>query len=425
MATQKKLLIETPRWGNIGHLFLVPSGGLSEMECLELQWHYYKQPCGSDYISVSADVKQRLDNGTVRDGTEFVVLTGIDAYRCSNVAAVQDVLRGMFSRVDGLIATHAKNHFGRSIVIELAELDTWLQHPVLNAVPNATFDGGSQKMNKGKTARSANTDLPFFRRYWIWLLGLCLLSIIGVGFIAFEFFRNSSGGNGNSSGGNVGGQNNSEIERLAKSINCATIDVQNDLKGCGFDDADLNDISSQLVSRSGYGKYFAVDNTEFAQFSGIENNLKILIGKDVKSESEGIKEIKEKLKHIKDSIININNFSNNSLGVIKRTLDDDNVNDNNRQPFKFVDVIKRQKINFNGKNILANCFLSLDDLKLLSIVGNLTFSELGADKSADFVSKLEKLRKVNPPIGDNDDDAAVVLKCYLDLRKALLLGIDN
>lgn len=415
---QKALFIETPRWGNFGHVFLVPSGGLSERECLELQGHYYKQPCGSDYISVSTDVRQRLDNGTVRDGTEFVVLTGIDANRCSNVGAVQDVLRGMFARVDGLIATHANNHFGRSIVIELPELDTWLQHPVLNAVPNATFDGGSQKMNNGKTARSANTDLPFFRRYWIWLLVICLLSIIGVGFVAFRKYiiRDSGGDKG------VVVQNEFEIDRLAKEIKCAKIDVKNDLKNCGFDDADLNDISSQLVARSGYGKYFAVDNTKFAQFSSIENNLKILIGKDVMSESEGIIIIKNKVKAIRISIVNIISMKNKIISMKNKNnsyIDDGYNAKGYEQPINFLSKILNNTVVFNNKDFLLECLLSVDDLELLNTVINFSYIELGANRNAGFQRNLENFKKVDSPKSEPGTLTGDVLKCYSDLKKAV------
>jgi hypothetical protein len=318
----------------------------------------------------------------------------------------------MFSRVDGLIATHAKNHFGRSIVVEMAELDTWLQHPVLNAIPNATFDGGSQKMDKGRTARSANTDLPFFRRYWIWLLGLCLLTIVVVVFVAFRHynFGKSTKGEG------VVVQKDPEIDRLAKAINCNVLNVRNDLKNLGFEDADFNDISRQMVDRPGYGKYFAVKN--YDQFSSLEEHMRVLFDKEVNSGNDTINIIKKRLDSIKISIGNINN----AKSMIDQVAGVGGSKSNEVQ-IAFLGKVLAQKIVFNSSKVSSNCFLSVDDLEVLRIVVDLPFSELGANASDDFSRKLDALRKLDSP-KDNIGKTAEVLECYSKLRKSLL-GVLN
>jgi hypothetical protein len=287
-----------------------------------------------------------------------------------------------------------------------------LQHPILNAVPNATFDGGAQKMNKGKTARSANTDLPFFRRYWIWLLGFCLLSIIGVGFVAFRKYiiRNSGEDKG------VVVQNDSEIDRLSKAINCNVFDVRNDLKNFGFDDADLNDISRQMFERPGYGKYFAVKN--YDQSFSLEEYMRVLFDKEVDSGNDAVNIIKKRLDNIKISIGNINN-SKSKIDEVKRV----GVHKSNKVQIAFLGKVLAQKIVFNSSKVSSNCFLSVDDLEVLRIVVDLPFSELGANASDDFSRKLDALRKLDSP-KDNIGKTAEVLECYSKLRKSLL-GVLN
>ena len=117
--TGLSLIVETPCAGDSGHRFLSSSPDLSESEVTRIVTEANRIPVGPTYISVSREARQMLKNATVREGTERIILNGVDVGTLtpSDINSVEADLTDLFSPLRALAETMDWQSSERSTVI--------------------------------------------------------------------------------------------------------------------------------------------------------------------------------------------------------------------------------------------------------------------------------------------------------------------
>ena len=159
------LIVETPRGGDLGHRFLSSPGHGVESEIAILANEANRNLIGSNYIAVSQTVRQTLANGTIRNGTECIILAGIDmpAIQGAKQDQVIDQLNQLFPKLDNLIKSINWSLDNRSTVIVCKELQSWLDHEAFRDLPAA----------KTITPPQGSTQIR-----WLYLLGAITIALV-------------------------------------------------------------------------------------------------------------------------------------------------------------------------------------------------------------------------------------------------------
>jgi len=139
------LIIETPCAGDSGHRFLSSSPDLSESEIARIATEANRTAVGAEYISVSREARQLLKNATVREGTERIILSGVDVGTLTptDIDSIKTALTELFSPLQALAETLDWQSSERSTVIIRSELRDWIDQPKFRDVPLITTSANS------------------------------------------------------------------------------------------------------------------------------------------------------------------------------------------------------------------------------------------------------------------------------------------
>ena len=140
------LIVETPRAGELGHRFFVPPSVMDETYVARIAAAASREPRGTDYLSVTREVEQRLASGSVRRSPETIILTGIDVERLGqDVDHLLASLKDLWPEVDRQVATIISGEWppSRGTLIAAQLLDQWMcrldpkdQLPVVDDAPS-------------------------------------------------------------------------------------------------------------------------------------------------------------------------------------------------------------------------------------------------------------------------------------------------
>ena len=154
-----RLYAETPRAGQYGHRFLVPEGvSVSESEVVAA-FSSTKEGVsfGRDHIAVGRKVKQLSQSGTIRDGLEVIVLTGLNSATLPDCRFNQlvEVLRRHSLSLESLILTgiNWSNVLQDTIIVPSPEMRDWLYELERVAASEVNWSA------KLTSHASANSDL--------------------------------------------------------------------------------------------------------------------------------------------------------------------------------------------------------------------------------------------------------------------------
>ncbi|MFO0954178.1 MAG: hypothetical protein U0835_24085, partial [Isosphaeraceae bacterium] len=96
------LFAETPRFSNEGHRFLVPVGeSPPESVLADFARAAIEGGPGANYLAATRRATQVLENGTVRVGSELLVLAGLDVARLT-LAQILAVQTWLYSKLESL-----------------------------------------------------------------------------------------------------------------------------------------------------------------------------------------------------------------------------------------------------------------------------------------------------------------------------------
>ncbi|MBU0484325.1 MAG: hypothetical protein KKB30_07410 [Proteobacteria bacterium] len=123
------LIAETPRAGNRGHRFIVPTG--LEISSSDLELFFQKatrQNRGRNFLSVNRQVKQLLTSGSVRTGTETLMLAGIEtaALNPQEIDNLDKTLQKRLIDLEQLVTTEINwEKDGQNTMVIRKELTDW------------------------------------------------------------------------------------------------------------------------------------------------------------------------------------------------------------------------------------------------------------------------------------------------------------
>ena len=170
---RKFLIVETPRAAEFGHRILVPAEIRDERLVAAIVEDAARNPVGRWHVAVSRPTEQRLSSGSVRSGTESLIVAGIAGERLNKDQRERVItgLKELWVEVDSILPRLAE--FGlssRAILVNCDELDLWLRGLTLSDLPNANLP----------TADSSVSDV--WKRWLkpIVLVGLALILISGL-----------------------------------------------------------------------------------------------------------------------------------------------------------------------------------------------------------------------------------------------------
>jgi hypothetical protein len=183
-----KLIIETPRAGELGHRILKSHTEISDETAGELIANSRKALIGENYVSVKKDVKQILKNGTVREGIERILLAGVDVRRLSDaqIEKVTQDLSELYEKLQRLIES-SDWKTGQDMVISRPELQDWINKPQFLRLPAvATGPTGPQPPPPDNWLVRLIKILARLNLAKLILAGLILAAVL-VAFIVFWF----------------------------------------------------------------------------------------------------------------------------------------------------------------------------------------------------------------------------------------------
>lgn len=121
---------ETPRAGSTGHRFLLPpESTLTAAEVVALFQKATRKSEGKNFLAASRQVKQRLPNGSVRQGPETIVLTGVDTGGMSFIQKqrFQKMLQKRLTSLERLVTQEIDwDKEAAKTIIKRPELRAWL-----------------------------------------------------------------------------------------------------------------------------------------------------------------------------------------------------------------------------------------------------------------------------------------------------------
>jgi len=176
--TELSLVFETPNTGNSGHHFLVSSRDLMESEVVNASAIASRNPIGPEYVSVSRQVRQLLDNQTVREGTERIILLGVETAELQEkqLESLKELLTQHFDTLQLLLDASDGSFNERSTVSVFPEIGKWLQHPGFQGLPIArSFRKSDIQCHEGSS--STEND----RRYRAWWIPALIVSCLLLG----------------------------------------------------------------------------------------------------------------------------------------------------------------------------------------------------------------------------------------------------
>ncbi len=177
------LIVETPRGGNAGHRFLTSRSNAGEKEVASAAASASQSAVGRAYISVSRQVIQRLQNGSVREGAERMILHGLDVDQLQpeQIEQVKIELTTLLLSLDSLIQSIEWPSDSQSTVIFREELRQWVDREVFRHLPRSRLTASS----------GVQDSVPPSRSQWKWLIiGTCTLASI----IVLSLFLGRHGG---------------------------------------------------------------------------------------------------------------------------------------------------------------------------------------------------------------------------------------
>ena len=137
--TELSLIVETPNAGNVGHHFLISSSELMESDVVQASANASQYAVGPTYISVSRQKRQTLDNQTVREGTERIILFGVETseLKAKQLESLKELLTQHFDSLQLLLDATDGNINERLAMSVFPEMGKWLQHPGFQELPIA------------------------------------------------------------------------------------------------------------------------------------------------------------------------------------------------------------------------------------------------------------------------------------------------
>jgi len=211
------LIVETPRAGDFGHRFLVPSWIRDEHLVASIAEDAARNPEGKCHVAVIRSTEQRLKSGPVRISSESLILAGIDGERLTpaQLEKVRVGLGCLWDQVDSLLPRLKR--FGlssRAILLNCDEIDEWAQHLPLAELPNARLPTG-------------RITAPGHRARGLPRIALCSIAIIALlltcGFLWNQTSKPPSPGRSSSERLRV--EVLRLLEKLAARWGCQTVDV--------------------------------------------------------------------------------------------------------------------------------------------------------------------------------------------------------
>lgn len=181
--TSLQLIAETPRAGGDGHRYLIPTGSeLTESMLGQFIRAASEKERGRNYLAATKEVRQVLDNGTVRTGTEILVLIGVDVDGlCEDkLSALSGFLNERLSRIDGLLSSRSIGEARRSITIERDEFNEWLGDPCLQHVPTTSWSDGPKTAAPDHPTLHSRGPTPRFLLKAVPVALLTIATIVGV-----------------------------------------------------------------------------------------------------------------------------------------------------------------------------------------------------------------------------------------------------
>ena len=147
------MLAETPRGGPYGHRFIIPPD--SNLKSSEVEDYFQRASQGSskDFIAVKREVEQRLPNGAIREGTETLLLTGINVPKLAQhqLFEIQQILAKRLSDLEQLVTRHINwEEVGNNTIIIRNELTEWWKLDAATSVsPQKTKDRADKDIQTG------------------------------------------------------------------------------------------------------------------------------------------------------------------------------------------------------------------------------------------------------------------------------------
>lgn len=174
------LIIETPRGGDFGHRLLSAPGFGNEWEIARIADAANRNLMGEDYLAVSRPAQQILANGTIRNGTDTIVLAGIDikAIGFKLQQQIRDHLDHLFPKLDELIKEVHWSAESGSTMIFRKELNDWLNEDLYRNIPLAP----------DKTSSTDGEIEPTGPKLWRAWLGGGLMAMILI-LLVVKFWR--------------------------------------------------------------------------------------------------------------------------------------------------------------------------------------------------------------------------------------------
>ena len=141
MTHKHFLIVETPRGGPFGHRFIMPPESSLAHEEVELLFQKASQGHMDGFLAVQHMVEQHLPNGSIREGPETLLLTGIKASALEQyqIKTVTDILCQKLVELDRLVTrTINWEEVGNSTIIVRRELLDWWENDLSPALPAST-----------------------------------------------------------------------------------------------------------------------------------------------------------------------------------------------------------------------------------------------------------------------------------------------
>ena len=217
--TGLRLIVETPRGGEAGHRFLTSRDDMGESEVALTAAAASQNAVGRTYISVSRQVTQRILNGAVREGTERMILVGLDVGRLrpEQIEQVKSELTTLLPSLDNLIESMDWPSDNRSSVIARMELRHWVASEAFGHLPLADLTVAGSTPKSVPSPRSPQKRL---------LIGTLSFVLICVGmFWLFSGRQDSQTGNGNDQEPHLPLTNEERLEKLASEWQCTSKQV--------------------------------------------------------------------------------------------------------------------------------------------------------------------------------------------------------
>lgn len=127
------LIAETPRAGPFGHRFIFPPGKNLTAGDIENVFQRALQAGSNQYIYAQQQVEQRLPNGSVREGPETLLISGLHPSDLdpTSLQKVHDTLAHRLTQLDHLVSKKINwDQEGNNTIILRKELDDWWEEDI-------------------------------------------------------------------------------------------------------------------------------------------------------------------------------------------------------------------------------------------------------------------------------------------------------